>query len=80
LQFQLAKRGGRPVNVRPEFEVVGEDTIIGSTEWLADDGRREERYQVLKIRGEKIVDIQGCTSRREAVRVARRPPAQRTRS
>jgi len=72
LQFQLAKRGDRPRTITPEFQVVGDDTIIGSTEWLAPDGSRGERYQVLKVRGEKIVDIQGCASRREAERFARR--------
>jgi hypothetical protein len=74
LQFQLGKRG-RPVRVRPEFQIVDDDTIIGSTHWLAEDGTRAERYQVLTIRGDKIVDIQGCTSRREAERFARRTRA-----
>jgi hypothetical protein len=35
------------------------------------------RYQVLRLRDGKIVDIQGCGSRREAERVARRPAASR---
>ena len=33
---------------------------------LGADGRRHERFQVLTIRNDKIVDMQGCTSRREA--------------
>jgi len=34
--------------------------------------RVKERYQVLTLRDGKIVDMQGCTSRREAERFARR--------
>jgi hypothetical protein len=44
-----------------------------STSWFQDDGSpRQERYQVLTLRGDTIVDIQGCSSRREAERFARR--------
>jgi len=57
--------------VQPEFIQVG-DKIIGSTTWLAADGKRQERYQVLTLREGKIVDMQGCTSRRQAERFARR--------
>ena len=67
--FQL--RGGRRLEVQPEFAKIG-DRIIGSTQWLDDEGRRQERYQVLTIRGGKIVDMQGCATRREAERFARR--------
>jgi hypothetical protein len=47
--------------------------VIGSTTWVA-GGRRVERFQVLTIRDGKIVDMQGCKSRRAAMRFARRPP------
>ena len=57
--------------MQPEFIQVG-DKIIGSTTWLADDGRRQERYQVLTLRDGKIVDMQGCASLRQAERFARR--------
>jgi hypothetical protein len=72
LEFQLAKRRGRRLEVQPEFVLVGDDRIIGSTLWTDEDGRRQERYQVLTVRGGKIVDMQGCRSRREAERIARR--------
>jgi hypothetical protein len=71
LKFQIAKRGERRIEVQPEFTQLG-DKIIGSTQWLAADGRRHERFQVLTIRNDKIVDMQGCISRREAERLARR--------
>jgi hypothetical protein len=58
--------------VRPEYRALGDDTIIGSTLWIGEDGRRLERYQVLTIRGGKIIDMQGCKSRREAERFAKR--------
>jgi hypothetical protein len=56
--------------VQPEFTAVGEDQIIGSTIWLDDVGG--ERYHVLRIRNGKIVDMQGCATRRQAERFARR--------
>jgi hypothetical protein len=71
LKFQIRKRGERPIEVQPEFTQVG-DKIIGSSGWLGADGRRQERFQVLTIRGGKIVDMQGCGSRREAERFAGR--------
>jgi hypothetical protein len=72
LQFQITKRGDRRVEVQPEFTQVGDDKIIGSTAWLGADGRRQERFQVLTLREGKIVDMQGCASRRDAERFARR--------
>jgi hypothetical protein len=72
LSFQIAKRGERRLEVRPEFTQVGEDKIIGSSEWMGTDGRRQVRFQVLTFRDGKIVDMQGCRSRREAERLARR--------
>jgi hypothetical protein len=71
LRFQIEKRGGGRIEVQPEFTEVG-DKIIGSTTWLAADGKRRERFQVLTLRDGKIVDMQGCTSRRQAERFARR--------
>jgi hypothetical protein len=71
LRFQIQKRRGRPAKVRPEFTQIG-DKIIGSTVWTDDEGKRQKRYQVLTIRDGKIVDMQGCRSRREAERFARR--------
>ena len=72
MRFQIQKRGERPLNVQPEFTQVGENKIIGSAEWTGVDGARRERYQVLTLRDGKIVDMQGCASRREAERFARR--------
>lgn len=72
MSFQIRKRGDRRVEVQPEFTHVGENTIIGSTQWLGADGRRQERYQILTLRDGKIVDMQGCATRRQAERFARR--------
>lgn len=72
MQFQISKRGEHRIDVRPDFEQVGDDVIIGSTEWLGADGRRHERFQVLTLRNGTITDMQGCVSRRAAERFARR--------
>lgn len=56
--------------MQPEFTQIG-DRIIGSTHWVAADGARVELYQVLTVREGKIVDMQDCTSRRQAQRFAR---------
>ena len=71
MQFQIDKRGGRAPSIQPEFSVVADDRIIGSTVWLDENGTRVERYQVLTIRDGKIVDVQGCETRRQAERFAR---------
>jgi hypothetical protein len=71
LKFQIQKRGSVGMQVQPEFAQVG-DKVIGSTRWLGSDGVRRERYQVLTLRDGKIIDMQGCTSRRQAERFARR--------
>lgn len=71
MTFQIRKRGEHRVEVQPEFTQVGDNVIIGSTAWLRADGRRRERFQVITLRDGKIADLQGCRSRREAVRVAR---------
>ena len=72
MTFQIKKRGERRVEVQPEFVQVGDDKIIGSTQWLGADGMRQERYQVITLRDGKIIDMQGCASQREAKRFARR--------
>ena len=72
MRHQIRKRAENRLQVRPEFEQVGEDKIIGSSEWMGRDGRRQVRYQVLTLRDGKIVEMQGCASRREAERFARR--------
>jgi hypothetical protein len=69
LNSQLRERGGRRVEVQPEFTQAG-DKIIGSTAWLG-AGRRHERFQVLTVRDGRIIDMQGCSSRRQAERFAR---------
>ena len=56
--------------MQPEFTQIG-DKIIGATQWLEDGGTRIERYQVLTVRDGKIVDMQGCSSLRQAERFAR---------
>jgi len=73
LKFQIKKRGERRIEVEPEFTQVGDNKIIGSTQWMGADGRRHERFQVLTLRDGKIVDLQGCVSRRAAERFARHP-------
>ena len=60
------------MDVQPEFTLVGDDTVIGSTRWLDPEGETHERFQVITMRDGKIVDLQGCRSRREAERFARR--------
>jgi len=72
LTSQTRTRGDHRVEVQPEFTRVGDDMIIGSTQWLGADGRRQERFQVLTLRDGKIVDMQDCASRRQADRFARR--------
>ena len=70
LEFGNEKHGGARFGP-PEFEQVGPDRVIGSALMLGDEPR--ERFLVLTIRDGKIVDMQGCRSRREAERFARRP-------
>jgi hypothetical protein len=72
LKIQIMKRGEPRVEAQPEFTRVGDNKIIGSTQWTGDDGTRHQSYQVLTIRGSKIIDMQGCASRRDAERFARR--------
>lgn len=72
MTFQINKRGGRRIDVQPEFTRVDDDIIIGSTQWTNDTGARQERFQVLTLRDGKIVDIQGCATRKQAERFARK--------
>lgn len=72
MAFQIRKRGARRIDVQPEFTRVDEDLIIGSTQWMSETGARQERFQVLTLRDGKIVDMQGCATRRQAERFARR--------
>jgi hypothetical protein len=72
LASRISQRVGRRLRPRTEFRHAGADTIIGTTVLLDDQGRRHERYGVLTLRGGRIVDMQGCRSRRQAERFARR--------
>jgi len=74
LTEQIEHRSGQPPLVQPEFTQVGDDTLIASTIWRDDRGEDIERFQVVTFRDGKIVDLQGCSSRREAERFARRRP------
>ena len=71
LRLQIEKRGRQALEVHPDFTQFG-DRIIGSARWIDEDGRGRERFQVLTVRDGKIVDMQGCATRREAERFARR--------
>lgn len=72
MRFQIRERGRRQIEVQPEFTQLGDDTIIASAHWLDADGASRERFQVLTLRNGKIVDLQGCATRRQAERFARR--------
>ena len=58
--------------MQPAFTQVGEDQLIGWTQWEDADGVRESRSVVLTIEEGKISDMQVCASMREAKRFARR--------
>jgi ketosteroid isomerase-like protein len=73
MRQRIANPAENRLQIRPEFTRVGDDRIIGSSEWMGTDGRRQVRYQVLTFRDGRIVDMQGCSSRRAAERLARRP-------
>ena len=55
----------------PEFTNVRDHKVIGSTVFSNESGKHIERFQVITFRDGKIVDLQGCSSRREAERFAR---------
>ena len=44
MRHQIRKRADDRLRVRPEFTQVGDDRIIGSSEWTGTDGRRQVRY------------------------------------
>jgi hypothetical protein len=69
LEFGIKKQDGGTF-AQPVFTSVGEDRVIGRALWLGDEPG--ERYEVLTIRDGKIVDMQGCRTKREAERFARR--------
>ena len=71
MEFQIGKRGGQGLGVRPEFTQVSENVVIGSTHWVDEEGRHHERFQVVTLRDDKIVDMAGFKSRRQAERFAR---------
>jgi hypothetical protein len=72
LKFQIEHEPRRRLDTQPELVMFGDDKVIGTTRWTNSEGVDIERYQVLTLREGKIVDIQGCRSRREAERFARR--------
>jgi hypothetical protein len=58
---------GPPTTLRPEFERIGDDRIVGSFSWAGDG-----RFAVLKIRNEQIADMEVFDTRTKALRFARR--------
>jgi hypothetical protein len=72
LKQQIGQRGGRRIEVQHGLTLAGDDKVIGSTRWTGADGIEHESFQVLTLRDGKIVDMQGCASRRAAERFARR--------
>jgi hypothetical protein len=72
LKSQIENRGLAQFEMQPAFTQIGEDTIIGSTQWVDADGVRGSRCIVLTIEDGKISDMQACASMRQAKRFARR--------
>lgn len=75
LERQAAKgaRGGPREFALEQVEQVGDRVVIAGR-WSAQDGhqsRARRFFQVLTVRDGKIVDIQGCNSRRAARAYAR---------
>ncbi|HEV8449852.1 MAG TPA: nuclear transport factor 2 family protein [Gaiellales bacterium] len=76
-QLQVDKGRARPDADRfglEQLAQVGECVVVGGR-WTMSDGSREDAgrfYQVLRVRGGLIVDIQGCTSHRAAMAYAHR--------
>ena len=71
MQFQRRKRGASQAQINPDFVQV-DDKIIGSAPWGEPGERSRERFMVFTIRNDKIIDMQGFTSRRDAERFATR--------
>ena len=70
MRFAIRERGVRATGVQPEFTTVGENVVIGSTQWVGAEGERRQLFQVLTLRDGKIVDMQDCATRRQAERFA----------
>jgi ketosteroid isomerase-like protein len=78
LERQVVKGRARPAAKRFTLAQVAEidDRVVVDGSWTMEDGTTETAgrfFQVLTVREGRIVDIQGCTSRRAALRYARRP-------
>lgn len=72
MQFAISKRDEQDgVGGAPEFVQIG-SKIIASRRWVGAYSITRERHVVLTVEDGKIVDMQGCRTRREAERVARR--------
>ena len=71
MQTQIEKHGLHNFEMRPKLTEIGDDKIIGWSQWLDSEGRRHERFHVLTIRDGKIADMQVCGSWRQAKRFAR---------
>lgn len=74
----MRKRGVRDFGVEPTFEWIGDDKILVSAHWIEGppDGARQQRFEVLTVRDDKIADMQTCASLRQAMRFARRAVVQ----
>ena len=69
MSFAIEERRGIAAGV--DFVQVADDKVIGSAHWLDSQGRERDAFHVLTVREGKIVDMQGCRSRREAEHFAR---------
>lgn len=72
MQSQIDKGGLHEFEMRTKLMQIGDDKIIGSSEWNDAEGRRHERHHVLTIRDGHIADMQVCGSWRQAKRFANR--------
>jgi ketosteroid isomerase-like protein len=77
LGLQVVKGKARPGTKEFALEQVDQvvDRVVVGGRWTMDDGSRETAgrfFQVFTVRDGRIVDIQGCTGRRAALRYAKR--------
>ncbi len=76
-ELQVVKGRARPGAKEftlEQVEQVGDRVVVGGS-WTMEDGSRQTAgrfFQVLTVRDGRIVDMQGCTSRRAALRYAKR--------